>query len=186
MKPTLIAEDYARAAVALNVPDSRVIAVTKVEARSKGFDDNDQPIILFERHKFWAFTSGKYADDHPDICNKMPGGYSSNNTSEWIRLQKAMALDETAAMKSASYGLFQIMGFNYAVCGFDYVQDFFHAMQESEADHLDAFVRFVKAASNRPMLLALQRGDAQAFAKLYNGPNYVVNKYDTKLKAEGF
>lgn len=182
-KPHLTNEDFATAAVALNVPDNRVKAVTKVEARSAGFDANDQPIILFERHKFWAFTQGKYID-YPDICNKLPGGYTSNNTSEWMRLHKAMSFDEKAAIKSASWGLFQLMGFNYASCGYDYPEDFVADMMDSEAKQLNAFVNFVK--SERPMLAALQRGDAMSFARLYNGPNYMVNKYDTKLKAAGF
>lgn len=184
MKPRLTDEDFARAAVSLNVPDTRVKAVTTVEARSAGFDDHDQPIILFERHKFWALTQGKYSDSAPDICNSKPGGYSGTNTGEWLRLHKAMALDEPAAVKSASWGLFQIMGFNYASCGFDHVEEFVADMQDSEARQIDAFVKFVK--SERPMWVALQKGDAVSFAKLYNGPNYTINKYDSKLKAAGF
>lgn len=183
MKPHLVDEDFSRAANILDCPVTRVKAVTKVEARSSGFDENDLPIILFERHKFWGFTQGKYADQ-PDICNPKSGGYTSNNTSEWMRLQKAMALDEKAAIKSASWGLFQVMGFNYNVCNFDCPEDFMHAMQQSEADQLDAFIQYVKSEHN--ILYAIQHGDAIAFAKGYNGPNYMVNKYDTKLKAAGF
>lgn len=182
----LTAEDFAQAAVALNVPDSRVKAVTEVEALGAGFDDTGIVKILFERHKFYVYTSGKYATTDPDICNSKPGGYADTNAGEWTRLNRAIALDQDAALKSASWGMFQIMGFNYAMCGYDYVQDFVDGMEESESSQLMAFVKFVKAASNRPMWVALQKGDPVMFAKLYNGPNYTVNKYDTKLKAAGF
>lgn len=75
------------------------------------------------------------------------------------------------------------MGFNWGLMGYDSVDHFTGEMAISEGRHLDAFVRFVGSRINSAMLKALQRKDWAAFAKLYNGLNYKLNNYDTKLAA---
>ena len=55
-----------------------------------------------------------------------------------------MAIDRTAALQSASWGMFQIMGFNYQACGYGSVESFINDMFESESRHLTAFVGFIK------------------------------------------
>lgn len=173
-------EDFNRAAALLGCPALRIKAVTAVESRGKGFDDLHQPIILFERHWFRKFTDGDY-DNHPDISNSKPGGYTQD---EHARLAKAVKLNRAAALKSCSWGLFQIMGFNFEACGYTNLQDFVNDMYESESKQLDAFVEFI--AHDARLRAAIKSGDAAAFAKAYNGPNYAINKYDQKLIAAGF
>lgn len=56
------------------------------------------------------------------------------------------------------------------------------AMTESEAMQLEAFYRFISHRSNCKLLQAMKNNDFSTFAKLYNGPTYKKNSYDTKLK----
>ena len=81
---------------------------------------------------------------------------------------------------SASYGKFQIMGFNYKLAGYKGIEEFVATMNASEDDHLHAFINFVK---NKNLVDELQRKDWAGFAKGYNGSGYKENKYDEKLAA---
>jgi hypothetical protein len=81
---------------------------------------------------------------------------------------------------SASWGLFQIMGFNYTLCGFNTLQEFVTAMYNSEKDHLLAFCNYVKEMCLDDELREKRWAD---FARRYNGPQYKKNKYDVKLEA---
>lgn len=177
-KPRLGEGDFARAAAALGVPVAAVKAVTEVEARSSGFGATGEPVILFERHVFSRRTNGRFDRTHPDVSNPAPGGYGSYS-DQHRRLQRAAGLDREAALESASWGLFQIMGFNHEAAGHETLQGFINAMYAGEGPQLDAFVAFVK--SNPRMLAALKALNWAEFARLYNGPAYRKNKYDTKL-----
>jgi hypothetical protein len=91
-----------------------------------------------------------------------------------------MAVDRTAALESASWGLFQIMGFNYASSGFGNVEQMVTAMFESEGKQLAAFVSFLK---KNGLDKSLKDKNWKVFARGYNGPKYAENKYDTQLAA---
>jgi peptidoglycan hydrolase-like protein with peptidoglycan-binding domain len=189
--------DFARAAATLKVTPAHVRSVTEVEARGSGFAADGRPIILYERHQFYKYLAiprkptdsltelvgvrALLVQTHPEICNPQRGGYTKSNDTEWARLNLARSYSDTAGLMSASYGLFQIMGFNYKACGFEDVQSFVRAMSASEGDQLDAFVSFVKGDKN--LLSAIQSKNWASFAEHYNGPAYAENKYDTKLAA---
>lgn len=180
MSKRLTTADYQRAATALGVDVAAVRAVTTVEARGRGFLDSGEPVILFERHVFHRLTSGFYSAKHPDVSNAKPGGYGPES-QQHARLQKAAALDRNAALMSASWGLFQIMGFNHAAAGHPTLQGFINAMYRDEGAHLDAFVAFVRT---QPLMhRALVARDWAGFARRYNGPDYQANAYDTRLAA---
>ena len=90
-----------------------------------------------------------------------------------------MTIDPECGMKAASWGLFQIMGFNYAAAGHSDIHSFVDAVKKSEGEQLLAFARFV--TSDKVMLSALQAKDWAAFAERYNGRAYKKNNYDAKL-----
>jgi RHS repeat-associated protein len=168
-----------KAAESLGIPVASIRAVYFVETGGNAFRDNGDPKILFERHYFNRLTGGKYDATYPSISNSSAGGYGKYN-EQIGRLKIAATLNSDAAYKSASYGGFQIMGTNYKSAGFNSVTDFANAMMSKDEDkHLGAFVNFVN--SNPKMLKALQDQDWAGFAKLYNGPDYAKNKYDTKM-----
>ena len=173
-------EDLAGAATTVASEVAVIKAIAKVESSMRAFDDAGRPTILFERHYFHRLTGGRYDATHPNISNSTSGGYG-RFSEQYGKLEEAYRLDPDAALRSASWGRFQIMGNNYRAAGFASARQFVQAMTRSEREQLQAFVNFV--ASDKAMLAALQRKDWAAFAKAYNGPCYAANAYDTKLKA---
>lgn len=178
-KPKLTNTDYCRSADNLGCEVAAIKAVAEQESLGAGFDSQDRPVILFERHLFHKFTHGKYDKSHPGISSATPGGYGSS-ASQHGRFSEAFALDSSAAMKATSWGKFQILGMNFAVCGYHSVDDFVNAMKESEGKQLDAFCAFVL---HNGLDIALTDHDWAAFANGYNGHGFRKNHYDTKIAA---
>ncbi|MDR1934532.1 MAG: N-acetylmuramidase family protein [Candidatus Accumulibacter sp.] len=180
--------DFEAAAKELAVPTAAVKAVTEVESRGSGFYGDGRPVILFERHIMYRRLkdaigqqrADAFVGSHPGVVNSTAGGYRGG-VAECDRLDEAARIDRACALESASWGLFQIMGFHWQRLGFASVQAFVDAMYRDEAAHLDAFVRFVKA--NLAIWAAMKAQDWVRFAKNYNGPNYAANKYDIKMAA---
>src|SRR5437868_4453973 len=100
------------AAQEIGCPVAAVHAVLDVESRG-GFLPDGRPKILFERAYFCRVTGGKYNQSDPDISAPTWGGYRGG-AAEYDRLEEAIGLDREAALKSASWGAFQIMGNNFA------------------------------------------------------------------------
>ena len=178
--------DIQAAAELLEVEPAAIKAVVRVESAGTSYLKDGRVKILFERHIFYrelAKAKGKALTERqtaeaPHVCHPRPGGYRGG-AAEYPRLARAMGIDQQAGMKAASWGLFQIMGFNHQAAGFDTVDEFVDAMKKSEGQQLQAFARFVKA--NKPMHAALQKKDWAKFASLYNGPAYKRHNYDSKL-----
>lgn len=93
-------------------------------------------------------------------------------------MREAFALDADAAVKSASWGMFQVLGSNYKMCGWTNVRQFVYDMFESEAQHLRAFLGFCRGAK---ITQHLKTRNWAAFARGYNGPDYASNAYHTKM-----
>ena len=174
--------DFTRAAAAIGCEPAAIQAVASVESAGSGFNPDGSPKSLFEGHWFHKLTQGRYTADHPTISypNWTREFYGKTWQAEQARLAEARALDDTAALMSASFGRFQIMGMNHAACGFRTVQDFHQAMCEGEGQQLDAFVAFIQ---HRGLADELQEHRWADFARLYNGPGYAVNQYDVKIAA---
>jgi hypothetical protein len=177
--------DLVQAADALGVPVAAIRAVNEVESRGQGFLPSDgRPVILFERHVFYKelterkIDAGALAAKYPNIVSSTRGGYMGG-ASEYSRLTEAARLNADAAHESASWGAFQIMGYHWKALDYSSIDDFVSRMHRSEADHLDAFVRFI--AADTALLSALKGKKWAAFAKGYNGPDYARNLYDAKL-----
>ncbi|KOE27630.1 N-acetylmuramidase domain-containing protein, partial [Burkholderia multivorans] len=64
--------------------------------------------------------------------------------------------------------------------GYPDVFSFVEAMKVSEAEHLEAFVRFILA--DKALLAALRGLKWAKFAELYNGRDYADHLYDVKLE----
>jgi hypothetical protein len=173
-----------QAADTLGVQVAAIRAVNEVESRGQGFLPDGRPVILFERHVFYeqltarGIDAGAIAAKYPNIVSATRGGYMGN-AAEYTRLAAAERIDADAAHESASWGAFQIMGYHWRRLGYSSVADWVSRMQRSEADHLDAFVRFI--AADAGLLAALKGRKWPAFAKGFNGPDYARYLYDTKL-----
>ena len=163
----------------LGVSESEIWAILTVETRGFGFFSDRSPQILFERHIFHRLTNGLYDEGNVDISHTNPGGYKGGSR-EYSRLKKAMKLDQDAALKSASWGIGQVMGFNHAVAGFPTVKAFVQAMVKNENEQLLAMANFIKGNN---LAGALQRNNWVSFARGYNGREFKKNEYDTRLAA---
>jgi hypothetical protein len=181
----LTEEDYKRAAASLCCSVAAIKAVAEVEAPGSGFLPDGRPKILFERHIFrrqliqQQVNTAVIEEEFPGLCNRKPGGYEGGEY-EHIRLDRAVRIHRDAALKSCSWGRFQIMGFNWRATGAKSLQDFVNAMYRSEAAQLEAFTNFLFAEGLDDEMAALKWAE---FAERYNGPAYRKNRYDTKLAA---
>lgn len=175
----LTSSDYAMAAKLLKVDIAVIRAVVEVEATGTGFLPNGKPKILFEAHHFAAETKGKYNATHPSISSSRwnPKLYKGG-MPEWERFDLAAALNRKAAIRSTSFGAFQILGSNCTDCGYKNEEDFYQKMFVSEAEHLKAFCGFVEA---NKLTDELRRKDFAAFSRGYNGPLYWKHQYDIRL-----
>jgi hypothetical protein len=152
-------------------------AVLSVETKGFGFLHDRRPVILFERHVFHQRTRGQFDADHPDLSSAARGGYASG-VAEHERLARAIALDEEAALASASWGVGQVMGFNHEAAGFADVHAMVDAMVADEDAQLLAAAQFIHAGG---LAAALRANAWDAFARGYNGPKYTENEYPQKL-----
>ncbi len=184
---TLSESDLINAAELLGVPVAAVATVAQVESSGHGFDATSKPAILFERHVFYKqlIKNGKsdadvasLAERMPNIVNQKRGGYVGGS-GEQGRFSSASQIDETSAIESCSWGMFQIMGYHWVRLGYTDAQDFRLHMQESEGEQLQAFCKFI--LTDADLLKALKEQSWDVFARLYNGPAYKENLYDVKL-----
>lgn len=169
---------FYRAAQQLQCEEACVRAVVEVESVGSGFLESGRPKILFEAHHFGRLTQYHFMQYKDISTKKWTRCLYRGGEEEYSRLEKAMTLDRSAALQSASWGLFQIMGFNFKECGFNSVDEFVERMYVSEDEHLNAFVNLIKSWN---IASALRDNQWSAFARVYNGPGYAKNQYHIKL-----
>jgi hypothetical protein len=178
-----------------------VKAVTKTESGGRGYFENGLPIILFERHKFFKFTKPKVpavpkdkkaqapaAVVHPfakfsDICNPSGGGYGPE-AIQYEKFVKAALLDKDAAIKSCSWGGFQVMGEYYDKCGFASPTEMANSCMGSMDGQAKLFVGFLKM--NHAALKALFAKEWETFTYNYNGSNWKKQNPGYPKKMESF
>jgi N-acetylmuramidase len=171
--------DFEAVAGRLGCEWEAVAAVAEVESGPLGgFGQDGRPVILFERHLFSRKTSSRFDASHPTVSNRTPGGYPRTQAERWAQLTEAYALDAEAALASASYGRFQVLGQNYPNLSMPNAHEYVSKLARSERDQLEAFEGFIRANS---LADELQRKDWTGFASRYNGPGYAANQYDTKM-----
>lgn len=181
--------EYAKIAAEFGVEQAVVYAIQKIESGGNGYFPDGRAKILFEGHVFWSQLvkagkdPNKYVAGNENILfpkwdkTKYKGG-----VAEYDRLAQAQKIDHIAALKSASWGEFQIMGFNHKTVGYPDVESFVEAMKVPGTNNIKALMQFCK---NNNLLRHVNSAskDWASFAKGYNGPGYAANKYDTKLAA---
>jgi hypothetical protein len=176
----LTREDFVASAQRLGVEVSAIRAVVKVESGAAGFGADGRALILFEPHIFSRLTQRWFDATHPHLSYSTWGArpYVRGQEERWAQVREAFALDEAAAIASTSWGLFQVMGFNHALCGFASAKDMVADISQSEVRQLLAFEAFVRASG---LVDELQRLDWEGFARIYNGPGQ-VEKYGRLLR----
>jgi hypothetical protein len=165
-----------------------ILAIQSVESGNNGYLPDGRPKILFEGHIFWRMlkAAGKnpadYVKGNEDILfEKSDRSKYTKGASEYARLEKAEKIDRVAALKSASWGEFQIMGFNHKTVGYPDVDSFVESISQPGAGQIRAVLTFM----DNNKLLPLVRGPNKQWAKFaaaYNGAGYKKNQYDVKLQ----
>jgi hypothetical protein len=177
----LTQQDFIKSAQLIGCDVQAIIAVATVESRGSGFNPDGSLVSLFEGHWFSKLTKGVYDAQYPTISypSWTKQFYGKTWQAEQARLQLAISLDRPCALMSASFGMFQIMGLNHAVCGFPGPQSFHDALCKGDSEHLAAFTQYV---INRGLADELRDKRWSDFARLYNGSGQVA-EYSAKLVA---
>ena len=179
---------FQAAATRLSVPIAAVRAFAEVESAGTGFIADGRPTILYEPHIFHRETGGKFAHarDTKGVPLSVPRRdsslYGPAGAHQYDRLTAAMRLDVDAALRSCSWGAFQVMGFNHAMVGYATVRDMVADMVSGAPGQLSAFLGYIEKNNLQPDMRLLP--DPRAAARLahaYNGPTYAENRYDEKI-----
>lgn len=171
--------DLPRLGATIGVGEDEIHAVLDVEARGSGYDSQGRPAMLFEPHVFYRNLSGAERDKAVAQGLAYRNWKRNYPKDSYPRLERAMKINKEAALRSASWGLGQILGENFAMCGYNRAEEMVLAFTESEGRQLEAMVKFIIAAGLDD---ELRRHDWAGFARGYNGPGYKKNKYDVKLR----
>ena len=168
-----------------------VKAVNEVESSGKGFLVDGRPKILFEGHIFWKQLEERGLKpallSNPSnldvLYSKWTKAHYLGGTREYERLEKASNLlpdpkVKEAALASASWGSYQIMGFHAKKLGYPSVQAFVDEMYIHERNQLEAFGRYITEFG---CITHLRTKNWAGFARCYNGPAFAQNKYDVKM-----
>jgi len=163
----------------IGVGEDEIHALLDVESAGAGFDKQGRPKMLFEPHVFWReLGPGARRDKAAEAGLAYPKWRRNYPADSYPRLIEAMKIDEEAALRSASWGLAQIMGFNARTVGYATAKDMVLAFMEDEEAHLRAMVLFIL---KNGLADHLRMHNWKAFARGYNGVGFAKNGYDWKL-----
>lgn len=169
-------------------------AVIKVETPGFGFDPDGYLVLLPELHKLPRYLpkDKRRAAKRAGLWRRKwspaqyrglssyrrdPARAGRQRRALWGRIA---ALDERTAYLVTSWGLPQMMGFNYRLAGYDSVEAMIRAFADSEDAQIEAMGRFIRARGLDDELRAL---DWRGFARGYNGPGQ-VSRYAAWLERE--
>lgn len=180
-------EDFREVAEELGVEVAAVKAVVEIEAGAKheGFWANGKPIINFDLSMFRKFAArnkinlSRYQRSHAVVFAKPNRArYGSYQAAQQARLDAARTIDDKTAIEGTFWGMFQLGGFNWKVCGTSSPDEFVRLMSRSERDQLELFAEFIRETGMLPLLKAK---NWSAFARRFNGPSYARRGYHTRL-----
>lgn len=185
-------QDLPRIGSIIGVGEDVLHAITDVEAPKSGFDAQGRPRILFEPHIFYRELGPDAKRDEAvrqglAYQNWKAGAYGPES-GQYGKLERAMAIDANAALRSCSWGRGQIMGFNCKLVGYLTARTMAEAFAESEAAQVEAIVQFMASRrldSHLRKIDALKRpstpDDWRPVAEGYNGAGYATHNYHGRL-----
>lgn len=175
--------DIPRLAHRIDVSEDHLRAFLEVEARSRGYDRQGRPIMLFEPHVFYRNLPQSQRAEAIRAGLAYPRWDTKPYPRDsYPRLIQAIAINEDAALKACSIGLSQVLVENHSSVGYRTPQDMWQAFMDDEEEHVEAMVRFILANNIADDLKAELW---ETVARTYNGPGYKKNRYHTKM-AEAF
>ena len=158
------------------IPTRVLRAIRHVESRGK------PSAVRFEPHLFFRHR--------PDLRNQVPytpseRGYSTvRSETNRQALEHAMTLDADSAIRSTSFGSYQVLGGHLLTAYGNDPHVAYNSFRQRPREASDLMVaawfqdnkRARKYANTKPV------PDFKNLARTYNGPNYHVHKYDEQLK----
>jgi hypothetical protein len=179
----LTAEDFAASSQRLGCEPAVIRAYFQVETGGRsGFEADGKPTILYEPHIFSQRTQRRFDGSHPNISYPRwdRTRYPRDQAGRWAQMREAFALDPEAAVASASWGAFQVMGFHFQRCGFPTAQAFVADMSKSMARQLAAFEAYV--LHDRVLTQAVRDKNWRVMTERYNGAGQ-IDVYAPRLEA---
>jgi len=102
---------------------------------------------------------------------------SKNDPWQWVHLDSqkieyiawdiAKSIDRNAALLSVSYGLPQIMGENYAMAGYNSVENMYQSMSFGHTNQIMAMGAYI--SNNSALLTAIKNSNYRNMSSLYKG-----------------
>lgn len=169
-----------------------LLAVVEVESAGKSLEiDGKTPCLLFERHVFYRELKKAGKDQH--LTYAVAAGlaiqtwspttqYKDQNTSakRLDLLKRARAIDNECALRSCSFGVGQTCGFLAEEIHFaDAVHMFGFMVDGGVPAQVDCMIREIE---NKHLSAKLNGHDWAGFARVYNGPGFARNNYDSKME----
>ena len=174
--------DVAMVGRRIGTGEDEIRAVLAVETTGGGFDKLGRPRMLFEPHVFnRELAPGlKLTAAQGQGLAYPKWGTKPYPADSYGAFERAFRIDPAAALRSASWGIGQIMGFNHKAAGYASAGDMVAAFCESEKAQLDAMISFIVSEGLDD---DLRRHDWSGFARGYNGAGYATHGYHMKLAA---
>ena len=178
--------DVGDAARWLGVETAVLLSFMEVEAAGRGFDGRARPKMLFEPHVFWRELG---AGQKRDRAAREGLAYSNWGAAKYPadsypRLRSAMSIDQGAALRSASWGLGQIMGFNSAAAGHQSVESMIQSAIQGEREQLWSMVTLMRTWGMVPMLTGRDFTKASSWepaALKWNGAGFATHNYHGRI-----
>ncbi|MDE6575521.1 MAG: N-acetylmuramidase family protein [Muribaculaceae bacterium] len=178
---------YEQVASELGIETAAIRAVVEIETgrTHKGLNEPGFPVINFDLPVFRKAAARRGINlnaykSSPALKPVDSARYGGQQKAQRARLNAAMEIDSIAAIESTFWGMFQIGGFNWRLCGAPSREDFVEMMSRSEYDQLMLFANYIR---NTGLLKYLKARNWSAFARIYNGPSYASRGYHTRLAA---
>lgn len=171
--------DFELVSKEIGVEVAAMKAVVSIEAGSamKGFWAPGVPVINFDRTMYNKYR-GKADSKVGAKGEKVPAGLSGYSLRQWTQLINARKVNAQGANMGTFWGMFQIGGFNYRLCGCSSVDEMVRLMSTSELEQLQLFATFLV---NTGMVKDLKAKNWASFARKYNGTGYARRGYHTKM-----
>ncbi len=185
----LTEDDYIEVARMLDVEPAAIKAVVDIEAGSthQGFFAPGKPLVNFDLSMFRQFARknginlSRYSKSHRTVFESPNARrYGSTQAAQQERLRLARTIDNKTGIQGTFWGMFQIGGFNWKLCGCSSIEEFVERMSKSEREQLELFAAFIK---NIGLDKSLRKKDWATFSRIYNGPSYAARGYHTRMAA---
>ncbi|RTL05428.1 DUF3380 domain-containing protein [Candidatus Dependentiae bacterium] len=159
-----------------DIPLARLLAFIEVESGGRGFAEyinkdgtkTTKLIIQFEAGTFSKATGIARSKDNNWAWDENVVDVQSK---EWEAFNEAFTkVDKVKAMESTSWGLPQIMGFNYKQAGYNSVGEMLDDYKRGELQQVVSLIKFIQNSSK--LYKAVLAGDYEAIASTYNGSGH--------------